>query len=146
MQETTGSRMDHIIPKFFSPHHFAPLFFPLGFIGSICASHEKPFHFNPASKHLSALTESSEPGTPKKYGIVIVMKIHCRDAGEKIYEAIDSIPLSCLVTGNRGFDRIKRSTRCPFATTILFVQLKITFPQIRSLVVHLNLFDKVVLV
>ncbi|CAD5163405.1 unnamed protein product [Musa acuminata subsp. malaccensis] len=40
--------------------------------------------------------------------IVIVMKIHRRETGEKIYEAIDSIPLSCLVTGNRGFDKIKR--------------------------------------
>ncbi|CAL9145218.1 unnamed protein product, partial [Musa hybrid cultivar] len=145
MQETTGSRMDHILPKFFSPHPFASLLLPLGFIGSICASREKLFHFNVSSKHLSTLTELSDPGTAEKYGIVIVMKIHRRDAGEKIYEAIDSIPLSCLVTGNRGFDRIK-SNLAGSAGHIFHAELKITFPQIRNLVVHINLFDKVVLV
>lgn len=36
------------------------------------------------------------------------MKIHWGDAREKILEAIDKIPLSFLVIGNRGLGKLKR--------------------------------------
>lgn len=36
------------------------------------------------------------------------MKIFWGDAREKICEAIDKIPLSCLVIGNRGLGKLKR--------------------------------------
>ncbi|RWW49064.1 hypothetical protein BHE74_00044811, partial [Ensete ventricosum] len=73
------------------------------------------------------LTEFSDPGIAKKYGVkpdaetldilntiarqkevVVLMKIYWGDAREKICEAIDSIPLSCLIIGNRGHGGIKR--------------------------------------
>ncbi|RRT61487.1 hypothetical protein GW17_00004211 [Ensete ventricosum] len=47
------------------------------------------------------------------------MKIYWGDAREKICEAIDSIPLSCLIIGNRGHGGIKRLTSSPFATDVL---------------------------
>ncbi|CAL9075841.1 unnamed protein product [Musa textilis] len=73
------------------------------------------------------LTDFSDPGIAKKYGVkpdaetldilntiarqkevVVLMKIYWGDAREKICEAIDSIPLSCLIIGNRGHGGIKR--------------------------------------
>ncbi|KAJ9699782.1 hypothetical protein PVL29_005583 [Vitis rotundifolia] len=76
---------------------------------------------------LIPLSEFSDPSISKKYGvkpdaetldivncvarqkdIVVVMKIYWGDAREKICEAIDNIPLSCLVIGNRGLGKIKR--------------------------------------
>ncbi|KAI8561811.1 hypothetical protein RHMOL_Rhmol04G0370500 [Rhododendron molle] len=76
---------------------------------------------------LIPLTEFSDPNIMKKYGvhpdpesldivnaaarqkeIVVVLKIYWGDAREKICEAVDNIPLSCLVIGNRGFGKIKR--------------------------------------
>ncbi|CAL9781871.1 unnamed protein product [Musa acuminata subsp. burmannicoides] len=73
------------------------------------------------------LMEFSDPGIAKKYGvkpdaetldilntvarqkeIVVLMKIYWGDAREKICEAIDTIPLSCLIIGNRGHGGIKR--------------------------------------
>ncbi|KAF3336245.1 universal stress protein A-like protein-like protein [Carex littledalei] len=73
------------------------------------------------------LTEISEPVTLKKYGVkidaetidmlntiarqkevVVSMKVLYGDPREKICEAVDSIPLSCLVIGNRGLGKIKR--------------------------------------
>lgn len=38
----------------------------------------------------------------------MVLKIYWGDAREKICEAIDKIPLSCLVIGNRGLGKVKR--------------------------------------
>ncbi|KAJ9699783.1 hypothetical protein PVL29_005583 [Vitis rotundifolia] len=77
---------------------------------------------------LIPLSEFSDPSISKKYGvkpdaetldivncvarqkdIVVVMKIYWGDAREKICEAIDNIPLSCLVIGNRGLGKIKRA-------------------------------------
>ncbi|KAL6970233.1 hypothetical protein U1Q18_029935 [Sarracenia purpurea var. burkii] len=76
---------------------------------------------------LIPLTEFSNPISIKKYGvkpdpetldivstaaeqkeIVVLLKIYWGDAREKICEAIDSIPLSCLVIGNRGLGKLKR--------------------------------------
>ncbi|XP_058212648.1 universal stress protein PHOS32-like [Rhododendron vialii] len=76
---------------------------------------------------LIPLTELSDPNIMKKYGvhpdpesldivntaarqkeIVVLLKIYWGDAREKICEAVDNIPLSCLVIGNRGFGKIKR--------------------------------------
>ncbi|XP_010931741.1 universal stress protein PHOS32 [Elaeis guineensis] len=76
---------------------------------------------------LIPLVELSDPGIAKKYGvkpdaetldilntvarqkeIVVVMKIYWGDAREKICEAIENIPLCCLIIGNRGLSKIKR--------------------------------------
>ena len=76
---------------------------------------------------LIPLTELSDPNIMKKYGvhpdpesldivntaarqkeIVVLMKFYWGDAREKICEAVDNIPLSCLVIGNRGLGKIKR--------------------------------------
>ncbi|KAK8918263.1 hypothetical protein KSP39_PZI021096 [Platanthera zijinensis] len=78
---------------------------------------------------LIPLSDMSDPTIAKKYGIktdmealdtlntlarqkevVIVMKIYWGDAREKICEAIDTIPLTCLVIGNRGLSKLKRHT------------------------------------
>ncbi|XP_010548996.1 PREDICTED: universal stress protein PHOS34 [Tarenaya hassleriana] len=40
--------------------------------------------------------------------ITVIMKIYWGDAREKICEAVDHIPLSCLVIGNRGLGGLKR--------------------------------------
>ncbi|KAG5559826.1 hypothetical protein RHGRI_003200 [Rhododendron griersonianum] len=77
---------------------------------------------------LIPLREFSEPVILKKYGvkpdpetldiantaaaqkeIVVVLKIYWGDAREKICEAIDNIPLSSLVIGNRGLGKLKRA-------------------------------------
>ncbi|KAK9289068.1 hypothetical protein L1049_017539 [Liquidambar formosana] len=77
---------------------------------------------------LIPLSEFSDPIIMKKYGVksdpetldivetaarqkqvVVLMKIYWGDAREKICEAIDNIPLSCLVMGNRGLGKIKRA-------------------------------------
>ncbi|KAJ4722028.1 Universal stress protein A [Melia azedarach] len=77
---------------------------------------------------LVPLVEFSDPTIMKKYGvnpdpetldivntaarqkqIVVLMKIYWGDPREKICEAIDKIPLSCLVIGNRGLGKIKRA-------------------------------------
>ncbi|PKU68448.1 universal stress protein PHOS32 [Dendrobium catenatum] len=76
---------------------------------------------------LIPLSEISDPTVMKKYGVktdaealdilntvarqkqaIVVMKIYWGDAREKICEAIDNIPLSCLIIGNRGLSKIKR--------------------------------------
>ncbi|XP_074578027.1 universal stress protein PHOS32-like [Curcuma longa] len=73
------------------------------------------------------LSELSDSGIAKKYGVkldaetldilttvarqkevIVVLKIYWGDAREKICEAIDSIPLSCLIIGNRGLGKLKR--------------------------------------
>ncbi|GMN55182.1 hypothetical protein TIFTF001_024312 [Ficus carica] len=40
--------------------------------------------------------------------VVVLLKIYWGDAREKICEAIDNIPLSYLVIGNRGLGKLKR--------------------------------------
>lgn len=77
---------------------------------------------------LIPLSEFSDPVIMKKYGVkvdpetidivstiarqkevVVVMKIYWGDAREKICEAIDKFPLSCLIIGNRGLGKLKRA-------------------------------------
>ncbi|XP_030456204.1 universal stress protein PHOS32-like [Syzygium oleosum] len=77
---------------------------------------------------LIPLNEFSDPIIMKKYGVkpdpetidivstiarqkevAVVMKIYWGDAREKICEAIDKIPLSCLIIGNRGLGKLKRA-------------------------------------
>ncbi|KAK2644516.1 hypothetical protein Ddye_019711 [Dipteronia dyeriana] len=74
------------------------------------------------------LTEASDPNVMKKYHVktdpetldilntiarqkevVVLFKVYWGDAREKICEAIDKIPLSCLIIGNRGLGKIKRA-------------------------------------
>ena len=40
--------------------------------------------------------------------IAVLLKVYWGDAGEKICEAIDQVPISCLVIGNRGLGMLKR--------------------------------------
>ncbi|MFQ6665607.1 hypothetical protein Gotur_032288 [Gossypium turneri] len=80
------------------------------------------------SVSLIPLSEFSDPATMKKYGVkpdpetldiantaakqqevMVVMKIYWGDPREKLCEAIDSIPLSCMVVGNRGLGTLKRA-------------------------------------
>lgn len=44
----------------------------------------------------------------KENGVLPILKIYWGDPREKICEAVDNIPLSCLVIGNRGLGKIKR--------------------------------------
>ncbi|KAK1318753.1 hypothetical protein QJS10_CPB04g00993 [Acorus calamus] len=73
------------------------------------------------------LSEFSDPLIAKKYGVhpdaetldilstvalqkevIVLMKIYWGDTRDKICEAVDNIPLSCLVMGSRGLGKIKR--------------------------------------
>ncbi|GMJ12277.1 hypothetical protein like AT3G17020 [Hibiscus trionum] len=74
------------------------------------------------------LTELSDPTTMKKYGVKhdpeivdivsagakqkeveILMKVYRGDPREKLCEAINCIPLSCIIVGNRGLGKLKRA-------------------------------------
>ncbi|XP_078445321.1 adenine nucleotide alpha hydrolases-like superfamily protein [Wolffia australiana] len=76
---------------------------------------------------LIPLSELPDPSIQRKYGIkpdpetldivndlakqkevVIVLKVLYGDAREKLLEAVDHIPLSCIIIGNRGLGKIKR--------------------------------------
>ncbi|XP_039000218.1 universal stress protein PHOS32 isoform X2 [Hibiscus syriacus] len=70
---------------------------------------------------LTPLSEFSDPVIMKRYGVKadsetldIVStaakekQVYWGDPREKICEAIDKIPLSCLIVGNRGLGKIKR--------------------------------------
>ncbi|KAG2688129.1 hypothetical protein I3760_09G080000 [Carya illinoinensis] len=62
---------------------------------------------------LIPLSDFSDPIIMKKYGVKrdpeTLDIIYWGDAHEKICEAIDKIPLSCLVIGNRGLGKLKRA-------------------------------------
>ncbi|EOY06709.1 hypothetical protein QUC31_016124 [Theobroma cacao] len=74
------------------------------------------------------LSEFSDPVVMKKYGmkpdpetldivntaarqkeVEVLMKIFWGDPREKLCEAIDTIPLSCIIVGNRGLGKLKRA-------------------------------------
>ncbi|KAK8623915.1 hypothetical protein V6N13_065275 [Hibiscus sabdariffa] len=74
------------------------------------------------------LTELSDPAIMKKYGLKhdpeivdiigatakqkeaeVIMKIYWGDPREKLCEAIDGIPLSSIIVGNRGLGKLKRA-------------------------------------
>ncbi|XP_047334793.1 universal stress protein PHOS32-like [Impatiens glandulifera] len=76
---------------------------------------------------LIPLAELSDPAIMKKYKVTpdpetleivntaaaqkeafVIMKIFWGDPREKLCEAIDNIPLSCIVIGNRGLGKLKR--------------------------------------
>lgn len=59
--------------------------------------------------------------------IVVVMKIFWGDPREKICEAIDKIPLSCLVIGNRGLGKLKRLDFINIELLIFFFFFKKNF-------------------
>ncbi|OWM71107.1 hypothetical protein CDL15_Pgr011234 [Punica granatum] len=88
----------------------------------------EPQFFGTSSAAFIPLSEFSDPVVMKKYGvkpdpetldivntaaaqkeIVVLLRIYWGDAREKICEAIDKIPLSCLVIGNRGLGKLKRA-------------------------------------
>ncbi|KAF7837721.1 universal stress protein PHOS32 [Senna tora] len=77
---------------------------------------------------LIPLSEFSDPALMKKYGvkpgaetldivqtaarqkkIEVLMKIYWGDPREKICEAVNDIPLDCLIMGNRGLGTLKRA-------------------------------------
>lgn len=60
---------------------------------------------------------------------MVLVKIYWGDAREKICEAIDNIPLNCLVIGNRGLGALKRliSLDCFFIATAIEVYNVETF-------------------
>ncbi|XP_022761271.1 universal stress protein PHOS34-like [Durio zibethinus] len=74
------------------------------------------------------LSEFSDPVVMKKYGVKpdpetldivstvarqkeveVLMKIFWGDPREQLCEAIDHIPLSCIIVGNRGLGKLKRA-------------------------------------
>ncbi|KAH7682872.1 Universal stress protein A family protein [Dioscorea alata] len=74
------------------------------------------------------LNEFDDPGITKRYGvkpdsatisilhqvakqkgIEVVVKIYWGDAGVKICEAVEKVPLQCLVIGSRGLGKVKRA-------------------------------------
>ncbi|KAA3485649.1 universal stress protein A-like protein [Gossypium australe] len=45
----------------------------------------------------------------KQKEVEVLMKVYWGDPREKLCEAIDSIPLSCIIVGNRGLGKLKRA-------------------------------------
>nr|GEZ88996.1 universal stress protein PHOS32 [Tanacetum cinerariifolium] len=41
--------------------------------------------------------------------VIVLMKIFWGDAREKLCEAVENIPLDCLIIGNRGLGKLKRA-------------------------------------
>ncbi|PWA89802.1 hypothetical protein CTI12_AA106280 [Artemisia annua] len=77
---------------------------------------------------LIPLTELCDAHVMKKYGtspdaetldilnlaasqkeVIVLMKIFWGDAREKLCEAVENIPLDCLIIGNRGLGKLKRA-------------------------------------
>ncbi|KAK8573031.1 hypothetical protein V6N13_048594 [Hibiscus sabdariffa] len=73
-------------------------------------------------------SEFSDPVITKRYGVKpdpetldivstaarqnqveVLMKIYWGDPRDKLCEAIDQIPLSCIIVGNRGLGKLKRA-------------------------------------
>ncbi|KAL6990068.1 hypothetical protein U1Q18_015817 [Sarracenia purpurea var. burkii] len=76
---------------------------PLIPLSEFCESIMKKYGVKPDPETLDIVNTAAA-----QKEIVVLMKIYWGDAREKICEAIDNIPLSCLVIGNRGLGVIKR--------------------------------------
>ncbi|MBA0650335.1 hypothetical protein Goklo_017764 [Gossypium klotzschianum] len=89
---------------------------------------EMTFLFYYVNVALIPLSEFCDPIIMKRYGvkpdpetldivttaarqtqIEVLMKIYWGDPREKLCEAIDTIPLSCIIVGNRGLGTLKRA-------------------------------------
>lgn len=77
--------------------------------------------------------------------IVVVMKIFWGDPREKICEAIDKIPLSCLVIGNRGLGKLKRLDFINIELLIFFKKKKKTFGMFLIVIVLLSIMLDIML-
>ncbi|MCD7456651.1 hypothetical protein HAX54_032559 [Datura stramonium] len=78
---------------------------PLIPLSELCDAHTmKKYGVNPDPETLQMITLAA-----RQLEIIVVMKIFWGDAREKLCEAIDKTPLSCLVIGNRGLGKIKRA-------------------------------------
>ncbi|CAL5418396.1 unnamed protein product [Camellia sinensis] len=67
----------------------------------------QPFNGMPALKESTFQDIANSAARQKE--IMVLLKIYWGDAWEKICEAIDNIPLSCLVIGNRGLGKLESS-------------------------------------
>ncbi|KAJ8573936.1 hypothetical protein K7X08_010447 [Anisodus acutangulus] len=74
-------------------------------LSELCEAHTmKKYGVNPDPETLQMITLAA-----RQMEITVVMKIFWGDAREKLCEAVDKTPLSCLVIGNRGLGKIKRA-------------------------------------
>nr|XP_009630215.1 universal stress protein PHOS32 isoform X2 [Nicotiana tomentosiformis] len=77
---------------------------PLIPLSELCDAHTmKKYGVNPDPETLDMVTLAA-----RQKEIMVVLKIYWGDAREKLCEAIDKTPLSCLVIGNRGLGKLKR--------------------------------------
>ncbi|KAK4380113.1 hypothetical protein RND71_001975 [Anisodus tanguticus] len=75
-------------------------------LSELCEAHTmKKYGVNPDPETLQMITLAAR----QMEQITVVMKIFWGDAREKLCEAVDKTPLSCLVIGNRGLGKIKRA-------------------------------------
>ncbi|XP_009630214.1 universal stress protein PHOS32 [Nicotiana tomentosiformis] len=78
---------------------------PLIPLSELCDAHTmKKYGVNPDPETLDMVTLAA-----RQKEIMVVLKIYWGDAREKLCEAIDKTPLSCLVIGNRGLGKLKRA-------------------------------------
>ncbi|KAE8685771.1 hypothetical protein F3Y22_tig00110257pilonHSYRG00008 [Hibiscus syriacus] len=48
-------------------------------------------------------------GVAKEKDVDVLMKVYWGDPREQLCEAIDAIPLTCMIVGNRGLGKLKRA-------------------------------------
>ncbi|XP_060197647.1 universal stress protein PHOS32 [Lycium barbarum] len=74
-------------------------------LDELCDAHTmKKYGVSPDPETLQMITLAA-----RQKEILVVMKIFWGDAREKLCEAVEKTPLSCLVIGNRGLGKIKRA-------------------------------------
>uniref|UniRef100_A0A0D9UXA8 UspA domain-containing protein n=1 Tax=Leersia perrieri TaxID=77586 RepID=A0A0D9UXA8_9ORYZ len=64
----------------------------------------KTYAVSPDKETLEILTQISN-----QRGVEVLAKIFYGDPSKKLYEAVDQVPLNCLVVGNRGLSTLKRA-------------------------------------